>query len=61
MCCKNGGIFIKIGQYLGSLDYLLPEEYVKTMKVLHNDAPQSSLESIKRVVEQDLGCKVWLS
>ncbi|XP_072032630.1 aarF domain-containing protein kinase 1-like [Amphiura filiformis] len=58
MCCKNGGIFVKIGQYLGSLDYLLPEEYVKTMKVLHNDAPRSPLDSIRRVVEEDLGCKV---
>ena len=30
---KNGGVFIKVGQHIGALDYLLPEEYVNTMKV----------------------------
>lgn len=54
LCCKNGGIFIKLGQHVGALDYLLPQEYVDTMKVLHNDAPRSSLKEIKRVVGEDL-------
>nr|KAI8740786.1 aarF domain-containing protein kinase 1 [Biomphalaria glabrata] len=58
MCCKNGGVFIKVGQHLGSLDYLLPEEYVQTMKVLHNQAPQSDLTLLKQVIEEDLGRKV---
>ena len=38
---KNGGVFIKVGQHIGALDYLLPEEYVNTMKVeslrIHNN------------------------
>ncbi|XP_041469511.1 aarF domain-containing protein kinase 1-like [Lytechinus variegatus] len=58
LCCKNGGIFIKLGQHVGALDYLLPEEYVSTIKVLHNDAPQSSLKDIKKVVAEDLGIPV---
>ncbi|XP_022103707.1 uncharacterized aarF domain-containing protein kinase 1-like isoform X3 [Acanthaster planci] len=58
LCCKNGGIFIKAGQHIGALDYLLPKEYVETMKVLHNDAPCSRLEDIKSVIEEDLHCKV---
>ena len=33
MCSVNGGLFIKIGQHIGSLDYLLPKEYVKVFKV----------------------------
>ncbi|XP_033115857.1 aarF domain-containing protein kinase 1-like [Anneissia japonica] len=55
LCCKNGGVFIKLGQHLGALDYLLPEEYVNTLKVLHDDAPQSSLDDIKKLVAEDLG------
>ncbi|XP_038071512.1 aarF domain-containing protein kinase 1-like [Patiria miniata] len=58
LCCKNGGVFIKAGQHVGALDYLLPKEYVETMKVLHNDAPCSELEDIKKVIEEDLKCKV---
>ncbi len=61
LCCNNGGVFIKAGQHVGALDYLLPTEYVETMKVLHNDAPCSELEDIKMVVEEDLGCKVNIS
>ena len=53
----NGGIFIKVGQHLGALDYLLPEEYVKTMKVLHTDAPQSSFQNVVAVVEEESGKK----
>ncbi|OWF52261.1 uncharacterized aarF domain-containing protein kinase 1-like [Mizuhopecten yessoensis] len=55
MVCKNGGVFIKVGQHVGTLDYLLPEEYVSSMKILHNQAPQSKLADLQRVVEEDLG------
>lgn len=58
MCCTNGGAFIKVGQHLGSLDYLLPLEYVETMKILHNQAPQSAVSDLFKVLEEDLGKKV---
>lgn len=58
LCCVNGGAYIKVGQYVGSLDYLLPTEYVQTMKVLHSDAPQSPLRDIYHVLEEELNCKV---
>ncbi|XP_064602704.1 aarF domain-containing protein kinase 1-like [Liolophura sinensis] len=58
LCCANGGAFIKVGQHLGALDYLLPAEYVQTLKVLHSEAPQSSLEDLYSVIEEDLGKKV---
>lgn len=58
VCCVNGGAYIKVGQYIGSLDYLLPPEYVQTMKVLHDDAPKSPLCDIKNVLEEELNCKL---
>ncbi|XP_041354030.1 aarF domain-containing protein kinase 1-like isoform X2 [Gigantopelta aegis] len=57
MCCANGGAFIKVGQHIGSLEYLLPMEYVNTMKVLLDKAPESKLEDLYRVIEEDLGLK----
>lgn len=57
LCCVNGGAFVKVGQHLGSLEYLLPQEYVNTMKVLHSKAPESPLEDIKQVLEEELKCK----
>lgn len=57
LCCLNGGAFVKVGQHLGSLEYLLPLEYVNTMKVLHSNAPKSSLQDIYQVIEEELKCK----
>lgn len=56
--CKNGGVFIKVGQHIGGLDYLLPIEYVKTMKALHSSAPESDVTELFKTVEDDLKCKV---
>uniref|UniRef100_A0A452H6D6 AarF domain containing kinase 1 n=1 Tax=Gopherus agassizii TaxID=38772 RepID=A0A452H6D6_9SAUR len=55
LCCANRGTFIKVGQHLGALDYLLPEEYTRTLKVLHSQAPQSSMQEIEQVIREDLG------
>ncbi|XP_063649088.1 aarF domain-containing protein kinase 1 isoform X5 [Pan troglodytes] len=58
LCCANRGTFIKVGQHLGALDYLLPEEYTSTLKVLHSQAPQSSMQEIRQVIREDLGKEV---
>ncbi|KAI0210514.1 AarF domain-containing protein kinase 1 [Lamellibrachia satsuma] len=55
LCCLNGGCFIKVGQHIGSLEYLLPYEYVSTMRVLHSDAPKSPVEDIYKVIREELG------
>ncbi|KAG1650358.1 putative aarF domain-containing protein kinase 1 [Nymphon striatum] len=54
LCCVNGGSFIKVGQHIGALDYLLPKEYVGTMKILHNQAPKATIESVKEVLKEEL-------
>ncbi|XP_042895385.1 aarF domain-containing protein kinase 1 [Parasteatoda tepidariorum] len=54
LCCKNGGAFIKVGQHIGALNYLLPHEYVSTLKVLHNKAPKAALEDVFFVLKEDL-------
>jgi aarF domain-containing kinase len=58
LCEQQGGAFIKVGQHLGALDYLLPAEYVNTMKILHNQAPQSTYEEVLKVIKEDLKCEV---
>ncbi|KAK7870154.1 hypothetical protein R5R35_012717 [Gryllus longicercus] len=54
LCCTNKGVYIKVGQHIGALDYLVPKEYVDTMKVLHSHAPSSKLEEIYKVLREDL-------
>ncbi|KAK6933016.1 ABC1 atypical kinase-like domain [Dillenia turbinata] len=56
LCFKNGGIYIKLGQHIGQLEYVIPQEYVVTMREsLLNKCPVSSYDQICEVVKQELG------
>lgn len=52
---KNGSIFIKLGQHLSSLNYLLPSEWCDTFIPLQDKCPVSSFESIEEMVLKDTG------
>lgn len=54
LCKLNKGVYIKVGQHVGALDYLLPNEYVQTMRILHKDAPKNTIEELYDVIRQDL-------
>jgi predicted unusual protein kinase regulating ubiquinone biosynthesis (AarF/ABC1/UbiB family) len=52
---KNGSIFIKLGQHLSSMNYLLPNEWCDTFIPLQDKCPVSSFESIHAMVLKDTG------
>ncbi|KAL4713146.1 hypothetical protein ACJJTC_018791 [Scirpophaga incertulas] len=54
LCRANKGVYVKIGQHVGAMDYLLPTEYVQTMRILHKDAPKNSIEDLYKVIKEDL-------
>ncbi|XP_026733543.1 uncharacterized aarF domain-containing protein kinase 1 [Trichoplusia ni] len=54
LCKANKGVYIKVGQHVGALDYLLPNEYVTTMRILHKDAPRNTLDELYKVMKEDL-------
>ncbi|KAL3935314.1 MAG: hypothetical protein SGBAC_009142 [Bacillariaceae sp.] len=58
LCRENGGVYIKVGQHLANLDYLIPQEYIEVLSSLFNDAPESSYSDVCRVIEEDLGGNV---
>lgn len=55
MMRANGGIYIKFGQHIAQLQYLLPEEYVRAMQPMLNDAPRSGREDVERVFREEIG------
>lgn len=55
---KNGGIYIKIGQHLGAMTYLLPFEWTDTMVPLQDECPESSFDDIRTMFEHDTGVKM---
>ncbi|KAI1194696.1 ABC1-domain-containing protein [Nemania serpens] len=52
---KNGGIFIKLGQHLSAMTYLLPHEWTSTFIPLQDKCPVSSYESIEEMFRRDTG------
>ena len=55
LCKKNGGVYIKIGQHLANLDYVLPAEYISVLSSLFDDTPKTSSEDVAAVIEEELG------
>ncbi|CAN6472471.1 unnamed protein product [Victoria cruziana] len=56
LCFRNGGIYIKLGQHIGQLEYLVPEEYVQVMRAsMLNRCPMSSYNQVCKVFLKELG------
>ncbi|XP_020525061.1 putative ABC1 protein At2g40090 isoform X3 [Amborella trichopoda] len=56
LCFHNGGIYIKLGQHISQLEYVVPQEYVQVMRTsMLNKCPISSYEQICAVFMKELG------
>ncbi|KAG0481772.1 hypothetical protein HPP92_012240 [Vanilla planifolia] len=56
LCFRNGGIYIKLGQHIGQLEYVIPQEYVHTMRAsMLKSCPFSSYDQIRKVLIRELG------
>lgn len=55
---RNGSIFIKLGQHLSSMNYLLPLEWTETFIPLQDRCPVSSYESIEQMFIDDTGSSI---
>lgn len=55
---RNGSIFIKLGQHLSSMNYLLPLEWTETFIPLQDRCPVSSYESIEQMFIDDTGSPI---
>ncbi|OAA66613.1 ubiquinone biosynthesis protein [Niveomyces insectorum RCEF 264] len=55
---KNGGIFIKLGQHLSAMNYLLPSEWTTTFIPLQDRCPVSSFASIAQMYRDDTGSEL---
>ena len=51
----NQGLLIKTGQFLSSRPDILPDEYVDVLSQLQDELPPETFETIRGVVERELG------
>lgn len=51
----NGGVYIKLGQHISSLVYLVPDEYVQILSKLHDRCPKSSMSALDTMTIKEVG------
>ncbi|GAB1601201.1 uncharacterized aarF domain-containing protein kinase 5-like [Argonauta hians] len=52
-CLKNGGLYVKLGQGLVSLNHLLPPEYISTLTSLQDQALYRHVNEIEQLFKED--------
>ncbi|GFN79229.1 AARF domain containing protein kinase [Plakobranchus ocellatus] len=56
-CLKNGGLYIKLGQGLVSMNHILPKEYLSTLVVLQDKALSRQPHEVEQLFLEDFGEK----
>ena len=51
----NGGVYIKFGQHLAQMAYLIPDQYCETMQSTLHQAPTSPFDEVEHTIQQSLG------
>lgn len=55
LCLQNGGLFIKAGQHIASLNNILPEEYCTIMAPCQDQAPRRPWKEMSTMFEKEFG------
>lgn len=55
LCEVNKGVYVKLGQHVAQLQYMLPVEYVRIMSVLTHAAPRDSFRQADAVFRAEFG------
>eukprot|EP01065_Artemidia_motanka_P038221 TRINITY_DN47077_c0_g1_i1.p1 TRINITY_DN47077_c0_g1~~TRINITY_DN47077_c0_g1_i1.p1 ORF type:complete len:545 (+),score=70.90 TRINITY_DN47077_c0_g1_i1:69-1637(+) len=55
LCEANKGCYVKIGQLLGQMVAIVPDEYIETLRVLFDAAPVRSIDDVRAVITAELG------
>jgi predicted unusual protein kinase regulating ubiquinone biosynthesis (AarF/ABC1/UbiB family) len=58
MCAMNRGVYIKLGQHIAMLDYILPHEYQEILQTLLANNPITSYTAIQRIFYEDIGSTI---
>ncbi|KAG2180424.1 hypothetical protein INT44_003428 [Umbelopsis vinacea] len=58
LCRLHGGIYIKAGQHIASLTFVLPNEFTDTLSVLQDRAPFHSYDEVEKTFYDDFGKRI---
>ena len=54
-CLKNGGLYIKLGQGLVSMNHILPQEFVETLRVLQDKCLTRGSSEVDQIFLEEFG------
>ncbi|KAB7495386.1 putative aarF domain-containing protein kinase 5 [Armadillidium nasatum] len=54
-CLKNGGLYIKLGQGLVSMNHILPKEYLEILKVLQDKCLKRRTREVEELFKEEFG------
>ena len=55
MCVANGGLYVKLGQHVAQLDYIVPKAYTCALSRLFQHTMPSCIDDVIRIIEEDTG------
>jgi aarF domain-containing kinase len=58
VCRRHGGLYTKLGQFVASLNHILPPQYPEVLAACQDRAPAVSFDEVRPLIESELGCRV---
>ncbi|KND00699.1 atypical/ABC1/ABC1-B protein kinase [Spizellomyces punctatus DAOM BR117] len=58
LCKTNQGIYIKLGQHIAAMVFLLPPEYTETMRPLQDRCPPTPFSDVEALFQSDVGYSI---
>ena len=55
VCLLHGGLYVKLGQFVASMNHVLPPQYPETLARCQDRATPVRFESVRAAVEAELG------
>lgn len=55
VCRAHGGLFTKLGQFVASMNHVIPQPYTDVLAACQDRAPAVGFEVVRQVVEEELG------
>lgn len=58
LCLRHGGLYAKLGQYLATMNHVLPQEITQKFSVLQDRTLPIGFDEVRQIVETELGAPI---
>lgn len=56
VCLLHGGLYVKLGQFISSMNFVLPPAYPTVMSACQDRATTVDFDTVRTAIEHELGC-----